>query len=412
MDGNGIVTIPAGGGGGTGTITGATVGGNPVTAIGGILQFDAYPTANTMQYSSSTNYGSGTIGKEVKDLNTSINDLSTQVAELDKPSPTPSSSTTIVNLAEYATSSSSFTYDVDNKYIYNTKDTTFYQYSEEDNSNTVYYGVFKVIGEDMYLMYSITDNTTFTYVNTYTELTLPENAKKEFALGSVAVVKRVNGEGESWQNGTVNLFCTKQNMPLRNRCRNINFNGSTAWRVLIKSEDGNTIFVYKAKSNGNYEWEINVPRSSTANFNLLDKYFDRPNASDVDFNNTSTGLSSTTVQAAIREVVNKLGYAVNPQGTINTNPTKNEYYDFTANAISSLDIHDISVTNTNEILVLFLTSSNGCSLTLSTSQRIIGSTSLANSQVYMMSMLRGVICLVEAPAYVEDTPLSSTPESE
>lgn len=412
MDGNGIVTIPVGGGGGTGTITGATVGGNPVTASGGILQFDAYPTANTMQYSSSTNYNSGTIGKEVKDLNASVNDLSTQVAELDKPSPTPSSSTTIVNLAEYATSSSSFTYDVDNKYIYNTKDTTFYQYSEEDNSNTVYYGVFKVIGEDRYLMYSITNNTTFTYVNTYTELTLPENAKKEFALGSVAVVKRVNGEGESWQNGTVNLFCTKQNMLLRNRCRNINFNGSTAWRVLIKSEDGNTIFVYKAKSNGNYEWEINVPRSSTANFNLLDKYFDRPNASDVDFNNTGTGLNSTTVQAAIGEVANKLGYAVNPQATINTNPTKNEYYDFTANAISSLDIHDISVTNTNEILVLFLTSSNGCSLALSTSQRIIGSASLANSQVYIMSILRGVICLVEAPAYVQPASLLSTPESE
>lgn len=291
MDGNGIVTIPAGGGG-TGTITGATVGGNPVTAIGGILQFDAYPTANTMQYSSSTNYNSGTIGKEVKDLNKSVNDLSTQVAELDKPSPTPSSSTTTVNLAEYATSSSSFTYDVDNKYIYNTKDTTFYQYSEEDNSNTVYYGVFKVIGEDRYLMYSITNNTTFTYVNTYTELTLPENAKKEFALGSVAVVKRVNGEGESWKNGTVNLFCTKQNMPLRNRCKNINFNGSTAWRVLIKSEDGNTIFVYKAKSNGNYEWEINVPRSSTANFNLLDKYFDRPEASNVSFDDSIAQLGT------------------------------------------------------------------------------------------------------------------------
>ena len=43
MDSNGIVTIPAGGGGGTGTITGATIGGNPVTVSGGILQFDAYP---------------------------------------------------------------------------------------------------------------------------------------------------------------------------------------------------------------------------------------------------------------------------------------------------------------------------------------------------------------------------------
>ena len=298
---NGIVTIPAG------DITGATVGGNPVTESSGVLQFDAYPTANTMQYSNSTNYSSGTIGKEVKDLNISVNDLSVQVAELDKPSPAPSQSTTVVNLANYTTSNSSFTYDVDNKYVYNTKDTAFYQYSEEDNSNTVYYGVFKVIGEDRYLMYSITNNTTFTYVNTYTESTLPENAKKEFALGSVAVVKRVNGEGESWKNGTVNLFCTKQNMALRNRCKNINFNGSTAWRVLIKSEDGNTIFVYKAKSNGNYEWEINVPRSSATNFNLLDKYFDRPEASGVSFDDTITQLGTqedpiTDVQAAINQL--------------------------------------------------------------------------------------------------------------
>ena len=307
---DGIVTIPAGGGGGTGTITGATVGGSPVTESVGILQFDAYPTANTMQYSSSTNYDSGTIGKEVKDLNESVNDLSTKVAELDKPSPTPSPSTTVVNLANYTASGSSFTYDVDNKYIYNTKDTTFYQYSEEDNATTIYYGVFKVIGEDRYLMYSITNNTTFTYVNTYTELTLPANAKKEFALGSVAVVKRVNGEGESWKNGTVNLFCTKQNMALRNRCRNINFNGSTAWRVFIKSEDGNTIFVYKAKSNGNYEWEINVPRSSTANFNLLDKYFDRKTATDIPYNDTNSLLNVSTVQQAIQKLAIGIGDGV------------------------------------------------------------------------------------------------------
>ena len=76
---DGIVTIPAGGGG-TGTITGATVGGNPVTENSGILQFDAYPTANTMQYSDSTTYNSGTIGKEVKDLDKSVGDLSTKVA--------------------------------------------------------------------------------------------------------------------------------------------------------------------------------------------------------------------------------------------------------------------------------------------------------------------------------------------
>lgn len=375
MDINGIVTIPAGGGG-TGTITGATVGGNPVTAIGGILQFDAYPTANTMQYSSSTNYNSGTIGKEVKDLNASVNDLSTQVAGLDIPSSTPSPSTTIVNLAEYVTSSSSFTYDVDDKYIYNTKDTTFYQYSEENNDTTVYYGVFKVIGEDRYLMYSITNNTTFTYTGNYTELTLPANAKKEFALGSLAAVKRVNGEGESWKNTTINLFCTKQNMALRNRCKNVTLNGVTAWRVLVKSEDGNTIYVYKANQDGNYYWESNVTRSSIADFNMLDNYFDEKQI------------------------------AVYSENSTIANPTQNIFYNLmgsgsTPTTITSLDISSISVTNPNEVTILFKTDvTEPCSIAALTTQRMLGPVSLAKGQVYVMSILRGIVCIVEAPLYV------------
>lgn len=376
MDGNGIVTIPAGGGGGTGTITGATIGGNTVTESGGILQFDAYPTANTMQYSSSTNYNSGTIGKEVKDLNASVNDLSTQVAGLDIPSSTPSPSTTIVNLAEYATSSSSFTYDVDDKYIYNTKDTTFYQYSEENNDTTVYYGVFKVIGEDRYLMYSITNNTTFTYAGNYTELTLPANAKKEFALGSLAAVKRVNGEGESWKNTTINLFCTKQNMALRNRCKNVTLNGVTAWRVLVKSEDGNTIYVYKANQDGNYYWESNVTRSSIADFNMLDNYFDEKQI------------------------------AVYSENSTIANPTQNIFYNLmgsgsTPTTITSLDISSISVTNPNEVTILFKTDvTEPCSIAALTTQRILGPVSLAKGQVYVMSILRGIVCIVEAPLYV------------
>lgn len=407
MDINGIVTIPAGGGG-TGTITGATVGGNPVTESSGTLQFDAYPTANTMQYSGSTNYGSGTIGKEVKDLNGNVNDLSTRVtdleAELDKPSPTPSPSTTTVNLEYYTTSGSSFTYDVDNKYIYNTKDTTFYQYSEEDNATTVYYGVFKVIGEDRYLMYSITNNTTFTYVNTYTELTLPANAKKEFALGSIAVVKRVNGDKESWKNGTVNLFCTKQNMPLRNRCKNINFNGSTAWRVLIKSEDGNTIFVYKAKSNGNYEWEINVPRSSTANFNLLDKYFDRQDAVGVDYNNTNSGMNATNVNAAIDETFTTLkhtsGSATVSSGsfTLPNTVTGNTYYDITSTPITSLTIP--SINSPYEVVIKFTThSTDTCTVTIPNNQKYIGDFSVDKGVTYIMSIFNGVIIIAETETY-------------
>ncbi len=120
MDINGIVTIPAGGGGGTGTITGATVGGSQVPEAGGILQFQAYPTvpitgikdangntlapvdgivtlpqaaaaptADTMQYSDSINYSTGSIGKAVKDskiaANISYDDSITQFSTLENP---------------------------------------------------------------------------------------------------------------------------------------------------------------------------------------------------------------------------------------------------------------------------------------------------------------------------------------
>lgn len=386
----------------SGDIVGATVGGTKVPINEKVLQFDAYPTANTMQYSSSINYGSGTIGKEVKSLNGNVNDLSIRVADLeeDKPSPTPSPSTTVVNLASYTTSGSSFTYDVDNKYIYNTKDTTFYQYSEESDNTTVYYGVFKVIGEDKYLRYKITNNTTFTYEGTYTESSLPENAKKEFALGSVAVVKRVNGKGESWKNGTVNLFCTNQNMPLRNRCKNINFNGSTAWRVLIKSEDGNTIFVYKANINNNYEWEINVPRSSTANFNFLDKYFDRPDASDVDFSNTNTGLNATNVNTAIDEVFTTLkhtsGSATVSSGsfTLPSTVTGNTYYDITSTPITSLTIP--SINSLYEVVIKFTTdSTNICTILIPNGQKYIGDLSVDKDITYIMSIFNGVIIIAE-----------------
>lgn len=452
----------------TGTITGATIGGNPVTESGGILQFQAYPTvpitkirvdgassdlptdegrvvipsipvkgiktstgtdlapdngivtlpvipaaptADTMQYSGSTNYSTGSIGKEVKDLNGNVNDLSTRVteleAELDKPSPTPSPSTTVVNLANYTTSGSSFTYDVDNKYIYNTKDTTFYQYSEEDNATTVYYGVFKVIGEDRYLMYGITNNTTFTYINTYTESTLPENAKKEFALGSVAVVKRVNGEGERWKNGTVNLFCTKQNMALRNRCRNINFNGSTAWRVLIKSEDDNTIFVYKAKSNGNYEWEINVQRGSN-DFDTLNACFDKESADVISYDNTTSGLSATDVKAALDEIAqisqsageyNIVTYTGSSTSYSVSNPTQNTYYDLTSVGLTSLNLSSVLLDNSKEIVVQFTTNATTtCTISSSANARFIGSPTLYKGTTYVLAMLHGVICICEAPS--------------
>ena len=94
----------------------------------------------------------------------------------------------------------------------------------------------------------------------------------------------------------------------------------------------------------------------------------------------------------------KVGYEIKTINNI-TDPTKNTYYDLTNSAISTLDITNVSVNNINEVVILFLTSSS-CTITALTTQRIVGSTSLANNTVYIMSIIRGVVCIVEAPLYV------------
>lgn len=132
-----------------------------------------------------------------------------------------------------------------------------------------------------------------------------------------------------------------------------------------------------------------------------------PTADTITYNNSTT-YSSGSIGKALHDTITALGYEYSTSSTIATNPTHNMYYNLTGSAISSLDVSGVDVENDKEVIILFLTdSSNGCSLTLKYSsspkpaQRIIGSTALAKGQVYVMSILRGVICLVEAPVYVQ-----------
>lgn len=139
-----------------------------------------------------------------------------------------------------------------------------------------------------------------------------------------------------------------------------------------------------------------------------------PTADTMTYNNSAT-YSSGSIGKALHDTITALGYEYSTSSTIATNPSHNMYYDLTGSAISTLDVSSISPTNDKEIIILFLTdSSNGCSITLAetpTPQRIIGSTALAKGQVYIMSILRGVICLVEAPAFVAPVAVLSS-ESE
>ena len=139
-----------------------------------------------------------------------------------------------------------------------------------------------------------------------------------------------------------------------------------------------------------------------------------PTADTMTYNNSTT-YSNGSIGKALHDTIAALGYEYSTSSTIATNPSHNMYYDLTGSAISTLDVSSISLTNDKEIIILFLTdSSDGCSITLAetpTPQRIIGSTSLAKGQVYIMSILRGVVCLVEAPAFVAPVAvLSSEPE--
>jgi hypothetical protein len=139
-----------------------------------------------------------------------------------------------------------------------------------------------------------------------------------------------------------------------------------------------------------------------------------PTADTMAYNNSTT-YSNGSIGKALHDTITALGYEYSTSSTIATNPSHNMYYNLTGSAISSLDVSDISPTNDKEIIILFLTnSSSGCSIILAetpTPQRIIGSASLAKGQVYIMSILRGVVCLVEAPAFVAPvTVLSSESE--
>lgn len=450
------------GGGGTGTITGATIGSGSsaqqVPESGGVLQLPAYPTVPITGIKDANNntltpdqgiitlppiptVPISSIAKKTNDTNPitpsqggrvnldltaedvaynsnktvkgKLNDIDKLIKDL-TPDPNESSSTTIdLNLySDWEDTESeyhSFIYDSSAIYVYETSSTS----RITKTVSNVSHAVFKVSDRDIYIDYIIStsgNDTIYTANAIYNSSTLPSDFKEQFELGVYALIYRIIGRsGDSIPYGKT-IITDTENKVLNVVYRDVVDNNVTKHQLITRAFDKNRIYIYEtpdATYTKGYKFKASYGTSDSG-FSTLNKLFGGGgDASDIAFNNISTGLSSTNVQAVIEEVANKLGYAVNPQVTINTNPTKNEYYDFTASAISSLDISDIDVENTNEILILFLTSSNGCSLTLKYSsspkppQRIIGSTSLANNQVYLMSIIRGVVCVVEAPIYVQ-----------
>lgn len=139
-----------------------------------------------------------------------------------------------------------------------------------------------------------------------------------------------------------------------------------------------------------------LEKTTSSSLNDLKDKVDNLN-DEVDDNEKAVSAALNDLNDKI-DLNDKVGYEIKTINNI-TDPTKNTYYDLTNSAISTLDITNVSVNNINEVVILFLTSSS-CTITALTTQRIVGSTSLANNTVYIMSIIRGVVCIVEAPLYV------------
>lgn len=307
MDGNGIVTIPAGGG--EGTITGATIGSGSsaqqVPESGGVLQFPAYPADQSSR---------------IKKIEDSILQLGNQ-----EPIVVPS---TAINLP----TSDSFQYNPDNTYVINIDNTQIPTVHYPYATNNVNYVVFKAIDRDLYYVYSVTSNV-FTYVNSYTWSNLPSDAKAKFESGIYSVKQVINNDGSLpegyWKHGVPSVFVSRHGYPLRYRQiheNNIDANDN-GYHILIKHDEINKIFKYRSytsvpsssstiKTDRWYLANVYVKDSVStgAYYESYDKYFDTGYASNIYFDDSVTHLGTeenpiTNVQAAINAAVT--GFASN-----------------------------------------------------------------------------------------------------
>ena len=428
--------------GGSGDVTGATIGSGAseqnVTKVGSILKFPAYPIVPIIKIkvdgasddlpitdgrvvipstpvkgikksdgTELTPDGNGKVTLPVIPADptarlTNIENTLQQIAN-SEPIVVPP---TAINLP-----TNSFNYDSGNTYVMNIDSTQIATIHYPYTVGSTDYVAFKAIDRDLYYVYSVASNgITYSYDNQYTWSTLPAAAKSKFESGIYAVKQTINNDGSipegHWVHGVPSVFVSRHNYPLTYRQISETVGSDTVHYILIKNDEISKIYKYQSSTqNGVDIWSqvtggcyTKGDSTTGTNYKKYDKFFDRPDAADVDFDNTNVSLTSTNTQNAIVEIYNKLGFDVKFENNI-TNPTKNTYYDLTASAISALNISNVTVDNTNEVVILFLASSN-CTLTALATQRVLGSTVFANNTVYIMSIVRGVACIVEAPLYV------------
>lgn len=462
-----------GGGGGEGTITGATIGGNPVTESGGVLQLPAYPTVpitgikdsngnnltpvdgkvtlpappsvpiikikvdgasddlpindgrvvipSTPVKGIKTNSGTDltpdlngkvTLPPIPVDQSTRIKNIEESIAQMgnNQPIVIPSSA---VELPVSTSDPDYIDYDSDTTYVMNIDGTQVatIHYPYIDNSNN--YIAFKAIDRDLYYVYSVSvvnDAERYTYSNQYTWSTLPADAKSKFESGIYAIKQLINDDGtlpeKKWYKNIPSVFVDKNNLPLRSRRIVETVSSSVIDVVLVKNDRLNKIYRYAFNGISNAWVLINggcyTKDDSTtgADYNKYDKFFDRLDAFNVDYDNTSSGLSATNAKAAIDETFITLKHTPgsatvsSASFTLPSTVTGNTYYDITSTPITSLTIPTID--SPYEIVIKFTTDSTDlCTIAIPNNQKYIGDLNVDKGVTCMMSIFNGIIVIAE-----------------
>lgn len=347
------------GGGGEGTITGATIGGNPVTESEGVLQFPAYPTVpiNKIKVDGANddlpiNDGRVVIPqppiKEIKtnggtdltpdngivtlppipaDQSSRIKKIEDSIAQMGNNQPVviPPSA---VELPISTSNPDYIDYDSDTTYVMNIDGTQVatIHYPYVDNNNN--YVAFKAIDRDLYYVYSVSivsDAERYTYSNQYTWSTLPADAKSKFESGIYGIKQVINDDGtlpeKKWYKNIPSVFVDKNNLPLRSRRINETISSSVIDVLLVKNDRLNKIYRYAFNGISNAWVLINGgcytkdDATTGENYTKYDAYFDRQPASNVSFDDSITQLSIqgnpvNNVQTAIQLLATKIyGYS-------------------------------------------------------------------------------------------------------
>ena len=434
--------------GGNGDVTGATIGSGTsaqnVTKVGGVLQFPAYPTVpiNKIKVDGESNdlpindgrvvipqppvkgiktnrgttltpdNGIVTLPPIPADQSSRIKKIEDSIAQMGNNQPVviPSSA---VELPVSTSNPDYIDYDSDTTYVMNIDGTQVatIHYPYVDNNNN--YVAFKAIDRDLYYVYSVSsvnDAERYTYSNQYTWSTLPADAKSKFESGIYAIKQVINDDGtlpeKKWYKNIPSVFVDKNNLPLRTRRIDETISSSVIDVLLVKNDRLNKIYRYAFSVSSNTWVLINGgcytkdDATTGADYNKYDKFFDRLNASNVDYDNTKSGLSASNVKAAIDETFITLkhtaGSATVSSGsfTLPNTVTGNTYYDITSTPITSLTIP--SINSLYEVVIKFTTNStNICTILIPNGQKYIGDLSVDKDITYIMSIFNGVIIIAE-----------------